>query len=159
MLTAMSRLKFWGVVAMLALLSSCPMNAQRGTASSGYYPDSYNGDIFSGEFVPSANSEQITLEYTKGNKKEVFQGKIEEPCRAPLKDTPRQVKELHLSSIPKGTSLKVFFTPTSLKINDKKVRTNQVWAFQFNVWNGPRLTNPAMIFCSKYKSFPFKAFN
>src|SRR2546430_15751867 len=90
---------------MTAILPVC-VHAQKGIAGPGYYPSGYNGDIFTGEFAPSDSADQIKLVYKNGNKTQSFEGKIESPCLAPLKDKPTAGKELHLSSIPAGTGAK-----------------------------------------------------
>ncbi len=137
----------------------CSVHAQKGTAPSGYYPVGYSGDTFTGEFVPSEEADQIKLVYKKDGKTETFEGKIESPCRAPLKDKPRQFKELHLSAIPAGTVLTAYYTPATVKAEGKKVRTNLVWGIRFDTLNGQKLTSPArpIISCSHEQNI-FHAF-
>jgi len=75
---------------------------QKGTAPLGYYPIGYNGDLFSGEPVPSDDANGIKLVYKNGAKSESFEGRIESPCQAPTQADPLVTKELHWSAIPRG---------------------------------------------------------
>src|SRR5690349_16588692 len=91
-------------LACLSLFSTiviCRANAQNGTAPSGYYPMGYNGDIFSGEFVPTGgDAKLVKLVYKQGSKTDSFEGMTETTCQAPLQGDPHTAKELHLSAIP-----------------------------------------------------------
>ena len=149
-----------GLFLLTAILSFC-VHAQKGIAGPGYYPSGYNGDIFTGEFAPSDSADQIKLVYKNGNKTQLFEGKIESPCLAPLKDKPTEGKELHLPSIPAGTVLTVYYAPTTLKVEGKKVHANLVWGIRFDTLNGQKLSNPSrpIISCSHANTRPFRVFN
>ena len=130
------------VAALVALslfttIAICCANAQKGTATSGYYPMGYNGDIFSGEFVSSDNAKIVKLVYKHGSKTDSFEGMIETPCQAPTRADPHTTKEVHLSAIPAGTVLTAYYTPTTVKVDGKKVHTNVIWGIRFDVVNGP----------------------
>jgi hypothetical protein len=152
-----------GLVAlsMLSLLVICSAHAQRGTAPSGYYPVGYTGDIFSGEFVSSDDAKAVKLVYENGSKTESFDGRVEAACQAPLKGNPRVTKELHLSAIPAGTVLTAYYTPTTVKVDGKKVHTNLIWGIRFDEVNGHKLTDPKrpIISCSQQQGAPFRVFN
>jgi hypothetical protein len=122
---------------VFSLLTICSAHAQKGTAPSGYYPVGYNGDIFSGEFVPSDDANAVTLVYKNGSKTESFKGSIEAACQAPMKAHPRLMKELHLSGIPAGTVLTAYYTPKTVKVDGKKVHTNLIWGLRFDVGKRP----------------------
>ena len=62
----------WFSIAVVLLLCGIPSFAQYGTApQGGYFPASYNGDIFTGT-VTAAEGDQLTLTYTKGSKTDTF---------------------------------------------------------------------------------------
>jgi len=148
----------------LSLLSTMALrsaNAQKGTASPGYYPIGYNGDIFSGELLRSDDANSVKLVYKNGTKDESFEGRIESPCQAPTQASPRVTKELHLSAIPAGSILTVYYSPRTMKVDGKKVQTNLVWGIRFDVVNGQKLTDPKrpIISCSHQQATPFRAFN
>jgi hypothetical protein len=154
---------------VVALLASCLFNmlaigfanAQKGTAPSGYYPVGYGGDIFSGEFVPSDDATAVKLVYKNGSRTESFEGRIETACHAPTQASPRTTKELHLSAIPAGTVLTVYYSSTMVKVDGKKVHTNLIWGMRFDLVNGQKLTDPdrPIISCSHQQTAPFRAFN
>jgi len=154
------------VAALLALSLFCTIalhyaNAQKGTAPPGYYPIGYNGDIFSGELVPSDDANGVKLVYKNGTKDESFEGRIESPCQAPTQANPRVTKELHLSAIPEGSVITVYYSPATVKVEGKKVHTNSVWGIRFDMVNGQKLTDPKrpIISCSHQQATPFRAFN
>lgn len=151
----------FGLTVLFLITSLVLVHAQKGTTGPGYYPVGYNGDIFTGTFVSSEDAREIKLIYKKGSKSESFAGKIESSCHAPMEGKPSEEKELHLTSVPDGTVLTVFFTPAKVKVAGKRVRTNLVWGIQFDSWNGQKLTNPhrPIILCSHQNSMPFRAFN
>jgi len=136
-------------------------DAQKGTAPSGYFPMGYSGDTFSGAFVPSDDDKLVKLVYQKGSKTESFEGSIEAACQAPTQADPHVTKELHLSSIAAGTVLTVYYNPTTVKTDGKKVRTNLIWGIRFDVVNGQALTSPdrPIIACSHQQGSTFRAFN
>ena len=145
---------------LFGTLVICSANAQKSTTPSGYYPIGYNGDIFSGEFVPSDDANAIKLVYKNGSKTESFDGRIETACQAPTRANPHITKELHLSAIPAGTALTVYYTPTAVKVDGKKVHTNLIWGIRFDLVNGKGLTDPnrPIISCSHQQNRPFRAF-
>ena len=146
---------------LFSILAMCSAYAQKGTAPAGYYPVGYNGDIFSGEFVPSDDATAVKLVYKNGDKTDSFDGRIESACQAPSKANPRTTKELHLSAIPPGTVLTAYYTPAKVKVDGKKIHANLVWGIRFDLVNGQKLTgaNRPIIFCSHQQSEPFRAFN
>ena len=123
---------------MFSTIALHSANAQKGTAPPGYYPIGYNGDIFSGELVPSDDANGIKLVYKNGAKSESFEGRIENPCQAPTQADPLVTKELHWSAIPEGSVLTVYYSPTTVKVDGKKVHTNLIWGIRFEVVNGRR---------------------
>jgi hypothetical protein len=126
---------------------------QKGSAPSGFYPGNYNGDTFTGT-VMRVEADSLTLEYRSGANGEVFSGTIERPCMAPSKSDPHQARELHLSAIPLGSVLTVFYNNVRTKEPDgSKHQKNLILALRFDEVNGQRLNNPnrPVIMCSDPK--------
>src|SRR6185437_15142368 len=122
--------------------------AQKGSAPPGFYPNNYNGDTFTGEVV-AANDRELTLAYHKRSNTELFVGTTESACMAKTKQG--QMKELHLTAIPKGTVLTAFYNSESEKQPDgTKKKANVIIAVRFDVLEGQKLTNPdrPVISCS-----------
>ena len=154
------------IAALVALPLFCTIavycaNAQKSIAPSGYYPMGYNGDIFSGEFISSDDAKIVKLVYKHGRKTDSFEGVIETACQAPTQADPQKTKELPLSAIPAGTVLTAYYTPTTVKVDGKKVPTNVIWGIRFDVLNGQKLSDPnrPIISCAHPQSAPFRAFN
>jgi len=148
------------VASSLGIFAIFSANAQKGTARSGYYPMGYNGDIFSGEFVPSDDASSIKLIYKKGSKMESFDGRVETACQAPTQASPHTTKELHLSAIPAGTALTAYYIPTTVTVDGKKIHTNLIWGIRFDSVNGKSLSDPnrPVISCSHDEARPFRTF-
>src|SRR5579864_6901936 len=140
------------VVLTIAILTQ----AQKGSAPTGFYPSKYNGDTFRGSVTDADEQGHLTLEYSKGSKREQFTGITEAPCMGPTKD--RGLKQLHLAAIPKGTVLTACYNP--LKGNDCEKEVNSILAVRFDVVNRRELTDPnrPVIVCSS-RSAGMKVFN
>ena len=125
--------------------------AQKGTAPSGFYSPSYHGDTFSGEVTKVEGDKTVTLQYSHGAKTETFTGTIADVCRAPLKSNAHEFKELHLSAIPQGTVVTVFYNSEKRKDGDTKQIENVILGIRFDKVNGQMLTDPGrpVIPCSK----------
>jgi hypothetical protein len=97
--------------------------AQHGTAENGYYPPGYQGDTWTG-VVLSANEQtgEITLSYTKGGKSQGFVGVPEEGYMVHEHNGP--TRPLKMSDIPLGRTVKVWYTPTTKKVDGKKITVN-----------------------------------
>ena len=116
--------------------------AQHGSAPSGFYPHNYHGDTFTGQVVQTTDK-SITLEYHNGKNDENFIGSIDQPCMAPTKKNPREQKELHLTVIPPGSVVTVFYNEEKRKQADgSQKRENIILAIRFDEVNGQKLTNP-----------------
>jgi len=138
---------------VLIICSTGMLPGQKGSAPPGFYPGNYNGDTFTGA-VTKADPNSLTLEYRNGAKGEIFSGTIEKPCMAPVKGNPHQTRELHLTAIPVGTVLTVFYNNVKTKdANGTKHQTNTILALRFDQVNGQKLTNPnrPVILCSEPK--------
>ena len=121
--------------------------AQRGTAPPGYYPIGYSGETYTGTVVDSEDR-RITLEYRSKSKTETFVGITAEPCVAPVKGDPRTAKELHLTTIPKGSNITVFYKRKKFKnAEGSQEDANVMIGFWFNELNGDKLNNPPLIPC------------
>jgi hypothetical protein len=121
----------------------CPLFllAQKGTAPSGFYPGNYHGEIFTGRVVKTGPGE-LTLEYKRGSKSEMFSGSTESKCLAPTRGNPRVMKELHVPAIPLGTVLTAFYTENKKQADGTKVKENVILAIRFDEINGQTITNP-----------------
>lgn len=139
------------LVIVLAASISPILFAQKGTAPPGFYPPNYHGDTFSGEVIKVEGEKTLTLQYSHGAKTEIFTGTIADVCRAPLKSDAHDLKELHLSAIPQGTVLTVFYNPEKKKAGDTTQIENVILGIRFDRVNGKTLTNPdrPVIVCSK----------
>src|SRR5437660_7119869 len=141
----------------LACLRTCPKR----NSGAGLLPLGIQRRHLHWGICASDSADQIKLVYKNGNKTQSFEGKIESPCLAPLKDKPTEGKELHLSSIPAGTVLTAYYAPTTLKVDGKKAHANLVWGIRFDTLNGQKLSSPTrpIISCSHANARPFRVFN
>jgi hypothetical protein len=144
------------VLGLAVLAAAILAKGQKGSAPTGFYPAKYNGDTFRGSVIDADEQGHLTLEYSKGSKREQFHGVTEAPCMGPTKD--RGLKQLHLTSVPRGTILTAFYNP--LKVKDADTEVNSILAIRFDVINGRELTDPnrPVIACSG-RSASMKVFN
>lgn len=112
-----------------ALLAS----AQQGAAPSGYYPHSYFGATFTGEVIDGP-LDVLTLKYKKGNHEEIFAGKFEVSCPAPMKDG--KMGAMTPADVPLGTLVTVFYYGRSSKANDKSGVENVIIGISFDTVSG-----------------------
>jgi hypothetical protein len=69
-------LKSAGMIVAVFILTF-PLHAQRGKAPNGYYPSDFNGVMFTGRLESAdADTQELTLAYTKGSKTERFVGRL-----------------------------------------------------------------------------------
>jgi hypothetical protein len=131
--------------------------AQYGTVPSNYYPEKYNGSIFTG-VVTETGDDEIVLNYTKGSKTEVFKGRFETGCSVPRAD--KSGRKLMPPDIPKGTSLTVFFNSDTKKANGTKVKENVILAIAFDSVQGQKISDDKkMIYpCTKSTAVHFRAY-
>jgi hypothetical protein len=116
--------------ACLLLAIAGVLHAQHGTATDGFYPVGYNGDMWTGQ-VSAANdsSREITLVYTTSKKTETFVGVLEQGYKAKLKDG--TLAELKLSMIPTGTRLRVYYMAKNRKVNGQKEKFYEIFKMDF----------------------------
>lgn len=145
------------VPAFLTIVSFLPisMSAQYGTAPNNYYPENYNGSIFTGVVTDTADN-QVTLTFTKGGKTDSFTGVFETGCSVPARDGRRMVP----TDIPKGTVMTSFFNATTKKVEGKKIKENLIIAIAFEVWQGQRAAeDKKMIYwCTDQRHLKFRAY-
>ena len=145
------------VAAFLTIVSFLPISvsAQYGTAPNNYYPENYNGSIFSGVVTDTADN-QVTLTFTKGGKTDSFTGVFETGCSVPATDGRRMVP----TDIPKGTVMTAFFNATTKKVDGKKTKENLIIAIAFEVWQGQRAAeDKKMIYsCTDQRHLKFRAY-
>jgi hypothetical protein len=137
--------------AILAVIATIiPALAQYGTAPSGYYPVGYTGATFTGTLVSATQSpELITLRYTNGAKTDDFIGRPESTCAGKVQGGVAQ--QYHLSQVPKGTVLTVFYTTATSKDKDgQKNKEHVIFTIEYVELGGK--TIPAdkrgMVSCS-----------
>lgn len=147
----------WVILAGIA--NTIPALAQHGSAPTGYYPLGYRGSIFTGTLVSASQSpELVTLRYTKGTHTEDFVARPESTCAGKVQDgTPRPY---HLSEIPKGTVLTVFYTTVTSKDKDgRKSKDNVVFAIEYVELSGKTIPvdRRGMVSCSTAQATAFQA--
>jgi hypothetical protein len=120
------------VLSLLAAGAGVLAFAQQGTAPSGYYPHSYFGATFTGEVIDGP-IEVLTLKYKKGSREEIFAGKFEVPCPAPMKDG--KMGAMTPADVPLGTVVTVFYYGTS-KANEKSGVENVIIGISFDTVSG-----------------------
>jgi hypothetical protein len=104
-------------VILAGIANTIPALAQHGSAPSGYYPVGYTGSIFTGTLVSASQSpELVTLRHNKGTHTEEFVGSPESTCAGKVQGGVAQ--QYHLSQVPKGTLLTVFYTAATSKDKD-----------------------------------------
>jgi len=141
-------------------LFSVPLEAQKGTAPNGYYPPTFQGSIFTGSLeLGAADTQEITLTYTKGSKSEHFVGRLEALCG--WKDKDGTAHSFKASDIPKGTILTAFYNATKKESGGQKITENSVFAMSYVEVNGKRIPDDkrVIISCSEQKFTFFRAFN
>jgi hypothetical protein len=100
--------------------------AQHGTAVSGYFPEKYMGDTWTGVLTAvDDDTREITLTYKNGAKTESFVGVLEKGYLAKQINGPE--RELKPSDLQKGTKLTVLYYTVTEKIQDKKVKVKTVF--------------------------------
>jgi hypothetical protein len=148
------------LTAILAVcIFSVPLDAQYGTASNGYYPANYNGSIFTGSVESVvADTQEITLVYTKGSKSERFVGRFESACSWKEKDG--SLHSVRASDIPKGTVLTALYSKVTKKSGGHKTDEFSIFAISFVEFSGKRIPDDRrlLIYCSDQKYGNFKVF-
>ena len=131
--------------------------AQHGVAPDAYYPNGYNGDIFSGKLASAEEGKQsITLVYESGKKTDNFTGSFEKPCDVPSKNG----QQMRASDIPWGTDLTVFYTPSTRKVGGQKQTQNSLFAITFDTFLGRVIPEKEkkIYFCTDNHFLHFKHF-
>ena len=103
--------------------------AQKGAAESGYYPQGYHGDVWTGE-VTSVNEDtrEFTLTYTKKDKTQTFVGVLPKGYTVPMKD--RSNYEVKMSDLL-GMYVRAYYIEREKKENGQKVKWNDVIKIRF----------------------------
>ena len=116
------------------LICTCVSLAQKGTAESDYYPMNYAGDTWTGEVTAvNEDTREFTLTYRKSDKEQsdkeqTFVGVLAKGFTVKLKDgSDHEVKMSELI----GMRLKAYYMTKSKKVNDQKVKTNEVFRLRF----------------------------
>lgn len=86
--------------------------------------------------VTETADDEIVLNYTKGDKTEVFKGRFETGCSIPRAD--RTGRKLMPTDIPKGTSLTAFSNSITKKANGGKIKENVILAIALDSVHGQK---------------------
>jgi len=110
------------------LFLTATAQAQHGSAGSGYFPQGYSGDTWTGTVTgTNDDTREITLTYTKGEKTEIFTGLLKTGLKATRRDgTPTEWKP---SDIPVGTRIVVYYMAQTKKVDGKKVKYYEIFEF------------------------------
>ena len=100
----------------LVVLLTISAFAQQGVAPNGYYPREYMGSTFTGEVIDGP-IDFLTLRYKHGNKEEIFSGRFEAPCDAPLKNGKRA--PMLAADVQLGAVVTAFYYGNRGKANEK----------------------------------------
>ena len=149
----------WNIFALGVLVCSAGFWAQKGTAPNGYYPSNYSGATFTGAIQSAVpEHEEITLVYTKGDKSEIFVGRMESPCS--WEDKKGTIHTINVSEIPKGTVLTAFYETVTKKIDDRKVKVNSIIAISTKELDGQKIPDEKRVIipCTENVQRLFKAF-
>jgi hypothetical protein len=125
----MRRTTAWLFFVFLAV--ACAAYAQHGTAGSGYFPQGYNGDTWTGNVTATDDAERsITLAYSNKGKTETFTGILKSPC-CKVKMVDGTMKDLRVSEISLGRRMIVFYIPTTTKVDGQKSTVNEIIKVDF----------------------------
>ena len=103
--------------------------AQKGTAEPDYYPMGYAGDTWTGEVTAiNEDTREFTLTYRKSDKEQTFVGVLPKGYTVKMKDGSNH--EVSMSEL-NGMRLKAYYMTKSKKVNDQKVKTNEVFKIKF----------------------------
>ncbi len=147
------------LVILAVIVTIIPALAQYGSAPSGYYPVGYTGATFTGTLVSATQSpELVTLRYTKGAHTDDFVGRPESTCAGKVQGGVAQ--KYHLSQVPKGTVLTVFYTAATSKDKDgQKNKDNVIFAIEYLELSGKAIPadKRGMVSCSTAMATYFQA--
>lgn len=103
--------------------------AQKVPAETDFYPLNYAGDAWTGE-VTSVNEDtrEFTLTYKKKDKDETFVGVLQKGYSVKMKDG--SYHEVKLAEMV-GIHVKAYYITKTRKVNDQKVKTNEVFQIKF----------------------------
>jgi len=118
------------VLAAFISLMVGSMEAQHGTASSGYFPMNYAGDTWTGEVsAVDETKREITLVYKGKKGDETFVGVLQQGYQAKLKDG--KTTELKLGMIPLGTRLRVYYMAKNRMVDGRKEKFYEIFRMEF----------------------------
>lgn len=144
-------------IILLSLLFAFPGFPQKGTAPNGYYPNSYDGSIFTGA-VESTDGGLLTLLYTKGKKQQHFMGRLDAPCL--WTDKVGTTHSIEVRSIPVGDELTVFYLEFPLHSKGQAPNENTIIAIRYAQHSGQKIPEDkrVTVWCSRQTHLQFKAF-
>jgi hypothetical protein len=117
------------LLVVVIFMCTCVSLAQKGTAEPDYYPMNYSGDTWTGDVTAvNEDTREFTLIYRKNDKEQSFVGVLPKRYTVKMKDgSDHEVKMSELI----GMRLKVYYMTKSKKVNDQKVKTNEVFKIKF----------------------------
>ncbi len=143
--------------AFVLLLGSVGV-AQHGTAPNNYYPAGYMGATFTGK-VAQTTDDSITLSFVQGSKTETFEAYATAPCNLPASKT--TTRPVPLSKVQTGAVVRVYYQPSTFKVDGRKQKRNEVIGISFLEVNGGAVSeeHQAIFYCmSGQPALAFKAF-
>lgn len=151
------------IILVLVAAKALVAVAQQGMAPAGYYPPSYQGATFTGEVIESPRARMpaldvLTLKYKHGTKEELFTGRFDPYCVAPMKDG--RTRGIYPGDVPLGSVVTVFYYGHSVKANGKSVTENLIIRIKFHTYAGKVLPLEKEIqwTCTQQQNTEFKAF-
>ena len=141
----------------LVVLLTISAFAQQGVAPNGYYPREYMGSTFTGELIDGP-IDFLTLRYKHGNKEEIFSGRFEAPCDAPLKNGKRA--PMLAADVQLGAVVTAFYYGNRGKANEKTGTTKTIVFLRFDAVNGKPIADykRVAVACHHQRDTVFKAF-
>ena len=101
-------MRYIPLVGLMILLSASAASAQHGTAETGYYPQGYFGDTWTGLVAASDDStREIMLTYWNRGKTQTFVGVLVE--RYTIKSNSGSSQELKITDVPLGSYMTVYY--------------------------------------------------
>ena len=145
-------------VVLMVCAVALEAGAQKATAPNGYYPPGFFGTIFTGHIQSvNADTQELSLVYTKGKKTERFVGRLESPCSWKEKNGP-----LHTvgASEMQGMVVTAFYISRSSKSGGQTTHENVIFAISLAERDGKPIPNEnrVTVFCSHDTQLVFKVF-
>jgi hypothetical protein len=117
------------VFTALLFLMARNIQAQHGTAESGYYPFGYAGDTFTGAVAAvDDGSREITLAYKGSKESEMFVGVLQQGYTIKRKDG--TVVDVRPSMLRIGSRIRVYYMAKHRKVNGRNEKFYEIFNFE-----------------------------